>query len=91
MLILFKTLKCCVHIEMKFNNILLPGILQDREVVELFLHYTVNPKPSVQFGDTPRCCLTGKEQVVSRFVFVCTGYYRPRSREIMHLVASVLP
>ena len=44
------------------------GILTDREVVELFLHYTVNPKPSVGFGDTPRCCLTGKEQVVSRWV-----------------------
>ena len=43
------------------------GILTDREVVELFLHFTVNPKPSVGFLDTPRCCLTGKEQVVSRF------------------------
>ena len=43
------------------------GILNDREVVELFLHFTVNPKPEVKFLDTPRCCLTGKEQVVSRF------------------------
>ncbi len=43
------------------------GILEDREVVELFLHFTVNPKPSVHFLDSPRCCLTGKEQVVSRF------------------------
>ena len=43
------------------------GILTDREVVELFLHFTVNPKPSVNFLDTPRCCLTGKEQVVARF------------------------
>jgi len=43
------------------------GILTDREVVELFLHFTVNPKPYVCFQDTPRCCLTGKEQVVSRF------------------------
>jgi BTB/POZ domain-containing protein 1/2 len=43
------------------------AILSDREVVELFLHFTVNPKPSVRFQDTPRCCLTGKEQVVSRF------------------------
>lgn len=43
------------------------GILEDREVVELFLHFTVNPKPSVSFSDVPRCCLTGKEQVVSRF------------------------
>ena len=43
------------------------GILTDREVVELFLHFTVNPKPAVNFLDTPRCCLTGKEQVVARF------------------------
>ncbi|XP_074650619.1 BTB/POZ domain-containing protein 1-like [Tubulanus polymorphus] len=42
-------------------------ILRDREVVELFLYFTVNPKPPVNFLDVPRCCLTGKEQVVSRF------------------------
>jgi len=43
------------------------AILSDREIVELFLHFTVNPKPAVSFLDTPRCCLTGKEQVISRF------------------------
>ena len=43
------------------------GILLDREVVQLFLYFTVNPKPSVGFLDTPRCCLTGKEHLVSRF------------------------
>jgi BTB/POZ domain-containing protein 1/2 len=43
------------------------GLLEDREVVELFLYFTVNPKPPVSFLDVPRCCLTGKEQVVSRF------------------------
>ncbi|XP_053405374.1 BTB/POZ domain-containing protein 1-like [Mercenaria mercenaria] len=43
------------------------GILDDREVVQLFLYFTVNPKPSINFQDVPRCCLTGKEQVVSRF------------------------
>ncbi|KAK3609119.1 hypothetical protein CHS0354_007797 [Potamilus streckersoni] len=43
------------------------GILEDREVVQLFLYFTVNPKPSINFQDVPRCCLTGKEQVVSRF------------------------
>ncbi|ESP05518.1 hypothetical protein LOTGIDRAFT_177172 [Lottia gigantea] len=43
------------------------GILEDREVVELFLYFTVNPKPNINFLDVPRCCLTGKEQVVSRF------------------------
>ncbi len=42
-------------------------ILSDREVVDLFLYFTVNPKPTVKFLDTPRCCLTGKEQIVSRF------------------------
>jgi BTB/POZ domain-containing protein 1/2 len=29
-------------------------ILSDREVVELFLYFTVNPKPRVRFNDTPR-------------------------------------
>lgn len=43
------------------------GILSDREVVQLFLHFTVNPKPPVNFLDTPRCCMTGKEQTVCRF------------------------
>lgn len=44
------------------------GLLADREVVALFLYFTVNPKPSVPFLDVPRCCLTGKEQMVSRFL-----------------------
>jgi BTB/POZ domain-containing protein 1/2 len=43
------------------------GILNDRELVNLFLYFTVNPKPSVTFLDVPRCCVTGKEQVVNRF------------------------
>ena len=43
------------------------GLLLDREVVQLFLYFTVNPKPHVGFNDSPRCCLTGKEQVMSRF------------------------
>ena len=43
------------------------GILTDRETVSLFLHFTVNPKPSVSFLDVPRCSMTGKEQTVCRF------------------------
>ncbi|XP_063433476.1 BTB/POZ domain-containing protein 1-like isoform X1 [Mytilus trossulus] len=43
------------------------GLLEDKEVVKLFLYFTVNPKPQIAFLDVPRCCLTGKEQVVSRF------------------------
>jgi len=43
------------------------GILTDRETVSLFLHFTVNPKPSVNFLDVPRCSMTGKEQTVCRF------------------------
>jgi len=43
------------------------GLLIDPEVVSLFLYFTVNPKPNVLFADVPRCCLTGKEQVVNRF------------------------
>ncbi|KAL1007509.1 hypothetical protein UPYG_G00087760 [Umbra pygmaea] len=43
------------------------GILFDREVVNLFLHFTVNPKPRVDYIDRPRCCLRGKECSISRF------------------------
>ncbi|XP_028832591.1 BTB/POZ domain-containing protein 2 [Denticeps clupeoides] len=43
------------------------GILTDREVVSLFLHFTVNPKPRVEFIDRPRCCLRGKECSITRF------------------------
>lgn len=43
------------------------GILTDRESVQMFLYFTVNPKPSVGFLDLPRCCMTGNEMTVSRF------------------------
>uniref|UniRef100_A0A1A8GB19 BTB (POZ) domain containing 2 n=1 Tax=Nothobranchius korthausae TaxID=1143690 RepID=A0A1A8GB19_9TELE len=43
------------------------SILMDREVVSLFLHFTVNPKPRVDFIDRPRCCLRGKECSITRF------------------------
>ncbi|XP_030354595.1 BTB/POZ domain-containing protein 1 isoform X2 [Strigops habroptila] len=43
------------------------GILSDREVVNLFLHFTVNPKPKVDYIDRPRCCLRGKECSINRF------------------------
>lgn len=43
------------------------GILTDKEVVNLFLHFTVNPKPPTEFPSNPRCCLTGKEQTLSRY------------------------
>ncbi|XP_028672306.2 BTB/POZ domain-containing protein 2 [Erpetoichthys calabaricus] len=46
------------------------GILTDREVVSLFLHFTVNPKPRVEFIDRPRCCLRGKECSINRFLQV---------------------
>jgi len=43
------------------------GLLSDREVIDVFLYFTVVPRREVKFSDVPRCCLTGKEQVVSRF------------------------
>ncbi|VIO87095.1 Uncharacterized protein BM_BM3924 [Brugia malayi] len=43
------------------------GILTDRELVSLFLYFTVNPKPQIEFLDVPRCCVFGKEVVISRF------------------------
>ena len=49
------------------NGPALSGILTDKEIVSLFLHFTLNPKPPVAFLDAPRCSMTGKEQTVSRF------------------------
>ncbi|VDN01994.1 unnamed protein product [Thelazia callipaeda] len=43
------------------------GIMTDSELVSLFLYFTVNPKPQTVFLDIPRCCVFGKEVVVSRF------------------------
>lgn len=43
------------------------NILTDREVVSLFLYFIVNPKPSINFLDVPRCCMIGKEQTLCRF------------------------
>ncbi|XP_007883543.1 BTB/POZ domain-containing protein 1 isoform X2 [Callorhinchus milii] len=43
------------------------GILSDREVVNLFLHFTLNPKPRVEYIDRPRCSLKGKECSINRF------------------------
>lgn len=45
----------------------LSGILTDREVVNIFVYFSVNPKPEIVFPTTPRCCVFGKEVVVSRF------------------------
>lgn len=42
-------------------------LLTDSELVELFLYFAINPKPASLFSDQPRSCLTGTEQVVSRF------------------------
>lgn len=44
------------------------NILTDKEIVSLFLYFTVNPKPPINFPDVPRCCITGKEQTVCRFL-----------------------
>ncbi|KAI5722153.1 hypothetical protein M8J76_004450 [Diaphorina citri] len=43
------------------------GLLEDSQLVRLFLYFHVNPKPAIPFFDGPRCSMTGKEQVVHRF------------------------
>ncbi|CAG0919200.1 unnamed protein product [Notodromas monacha] len=42
-------------------------VLSDREMVNLFLHFTVHPKPKTCYVDVPRSCMTGKELSVVRF------------------------
>ncbi|XP_015596339.1 BTB/POZ domain-containing protein 2 isoform X2 [Cephus cinctus] len=44
------------------------GLLPDREIVLLFIYFTVNPKPVASFDVMPRCCMMGKEQTVCRFM-----------------------
>ncbi|XP_024085706.1 BTB/POZ domain-containing protein 2-like isoform X2 [Cimex lectularius] len=39
------------------------GVLTDREVVSLFLYFTVNPKPPLRFKDSPRGLMTGQLSV----------------------------
>ncbi|KRT81158.1 BTB And C-terminal Kelch domain containing protein [Oryctes borbonicus] len=46
------------------------GLLTDSQIVRLFLYYTLNPKPMTEFSDTPRCCMTGRECIISRFLEV---------------------
>lgn len=43
------------------------GILTDKEVVSIFLYFTVNPKPSIDFIETHRSTMTGNELCVNRF------------------------
>ncbi|KAJ7308216.1 hypothetical protein JRQ81_008736 [Phrynocephalus forsythii] len=68
------------------------GILTDREVVSLFLHFTVNPKPRVEFIDRPRCCLRGKEGSINRFQQVESRWgYSGTSDRIRALSEVLLP
>ncbi|PAV68291.1 hypothetical protein WR25_12947 [Diploscapter pachys] len=43
------------------------GLLSERQALDLFLHFTVNPKPSSGFIDKPRAAIPGSENVVNRF------------------------
>lgn len=56
-----------MNIEEFASEVAQSGILTDREVVSMFLYYTVNPKPTVEFPDTPRSKISGQEIVMHRF------------------------
>ena len=58
------------------------GLLLDKEVVSLFLYFIVNPKPPIEFIDTPRSTMPGHELHVSRFqqVEMRWGYSGPSDR-----------
>lgn len=49
------------------HNVAQSELLTDKEVVNLFLYFTVSSKPSVPFSIEPRCCITGEEHSVNRF------------------------
>lgn len=46
------------------------GLLTDKEIVSLFLYFTVNPKPAIEFSDAPRSIVCGNELTVNRFQLV---------------------
>jgi len=63
------------------------GLLSDRELVELFLHYTLTPRPPIKFSSISRRCMRGKEETVSRFGQVETRWgYSGTSDRIRFLV-----
>ncbi|KAH9419557.1 BTB/POZ domain-containing protein 1 [Dermatophagoides pteronyssinus] len=43
------------------------GLLTDKEIVNMFLYYTVDSKCAIPFSFEPRCCITGEEYSVNRF------------------------
>ncbi|OTF69985.1 hypothetical protein BLA29_000199 [Euroglyphus maynei] len=43
------------------------GLLTDKEVVNMFLYYTVDSKCAIPFSFEPRCFITGEEYSVNRF------------------------
>lgn len=49
------------------NNVAQSGILSDNEVVNVFLYYLLESKPTLPFPIEPRCCITGEECTVKRF------------------------
>lgn len=49
------------------SNAAQSGLLTDKEIVNLFLFYTVKTKNSIPFPFTPRCYITGEEYSVNRF------------------------
>lgn len=43
------------------------GILLDRQIIDIFLYFTVNPKPQLPFSSESRSKVSGNERVVQRF------------------------
>ena len=54
------------------------GILEDREVVQLFLYFTVNPKPSIHFQVSINLCQVNMLKVVSLYFLMFTKSLRSR-------------
>lgn len=43
------------------------GLLDDKDIVSLFLFFIANPKPQTEYIATPRSIMTGSELFVNRF------------------------
>lgn len=67
------------------------GLLTDREAVDMFLFFTVTPRHEVKFSHVLRCCLTGKEQAISRFSHIQSRWgYNGTSDRIRYVIAFVI-
>ena len=62
------------------------GILEDREVVELFLYFTVNPK--VRLAKLIVCHVNTKSYILNLYILYVTGFHNAK-RHILKTIFEI--